>query len=110
MANPLLRLSFLLLLAVPLAAQQSLKDIQAELETKFKDQVVKTKVSFPGSSMHFDGAGNPKRKPGECESWTLCNLVQVEKISVGDHAIKVEGQRIGVAFEQGKQKLYRLRD
>jgi TonB family protein len=108
MRNLLLSFIFCLFLALPLAAQQS-KDIQAELESKYKGQVVKTKVSFQGVSIHFDSAGNPKHRPGYCVSWTLCNLLEVEKVSVNDHAVKVEGQRIGVGFENGKEKFFRLR-
>lgn len=109
MRNRLLSLLFCLSVAIPLAAQQSLKDIQAELESKYKGQVVKTKVSFPGVSLHLDSSGNPKHRPGDCVSWTLCNVLQVEKVSINDHAIKVDGQRIGVGFENGKEKFFRLR-
>ena len=104
-------LSLCLLLAITLTAQQpSRKDIEKELEKQYKGKVFRAKLSFPNYSIQFDSDGNPKHKPGDCESWTLCNLLQIDNVSVTDHSVKVEGQRIGVAFENGKEKLFLLRD
>ena len=109
MRNRLLTLILCLFLPIAVIAQQSSKDVQTQLESKYKGQVVKTKVSFSGSSIHLDSSGNPKHRPGDCVSWTLCNVLQVEKVSVSDHGIRIEGQRIGVGFENGKEKFFRLR-
>lgn len=111
MRNPLPFLYLSLIIAPGLGfAQQPAKDVESQLQAKYKDKIIKAKISMPGTDIHFDSTGKSNRNPESCESWTLCNVFLVEKVKIKDHAVTIEAQRVGVSFADGHPKYLRLAD
>ena len=78
-------------------------DVAQQLETQLHDHVLTLRRFFTDQTVRFLPDGTPLTQ-GEEASWTLFGELRVEHVSVKDTTLVLEGKRIFVQFDQGRQQ------
>lgn len=92
-----LLLVFLTMLAtIPLCAQ-SADPLHDEITTALKGKIVTLRHFYSGSDLHYSADGDLVSKP-EVGPWTLDGRLKVEKVSVKEDHVQLEGRRTWVRF------------
>lgn len=97
----------LLLLGIPprVPLAQTGNDLEEQLQSEYADKVLTLRHFYTGDHLLFqpDGALVGIAEVGP---WTLDSQIRVNKIAIGDHALRIRGRRVCLAFDS-KEKPYR---
>ncbi|HEY4357280.1 MAG TPA: energy transducer TonB [Acidobacteriaceae bacterium] len=89
---------FLLLLAVVLPSALHAQNSAADISTRFAGKTVFLRGFWTADKLKFDASGDPEGTPA-AGSPMVAGL-NVDKVSIGVHGLRMEGQRVGVAFDR----------
>lgn len=100
-------LLFFLMISVPGQAED-FRTVEKHLTDQLKGQVVTLRQPIRGSELRFDREGR-LLKGGEKGSWTLYSRVEVEKVSMKNETLRIQGVRLYVGFLDEKQEFAHFR-
>ncbi len=91
-----------LLCLLPPAAWSSVSD--TELQQTYGGKVLTLRQFYPGAKLHFDSNGNLNRpeKPG---AWTVDGQLRVQKITLKDRVVQIQGLRLLLFYDHGTKQL-----
>jgi hypothetical protein len=99
--------TLLLVLCPCLQAQTQSPQLQAVLTTLLKDQVVTIRNYFRGDRLEANATGDViGGKPGW---WTADGTVQIKSVKVKDQKVELEGERMALYFNEGKNNIDYIR-